>query len=426
MSQEPLRLKAELERRGIQGIKLSLERMHAAMDLLDHPERRIGTTVIIAGTNGKGSVAAFLAAILRSAGHSTALYTSPHLVTLTERLVLDGTPVKGPMLDDAVLRVLAVEAGLPGLLTGFELITAASFLCMAEEHPQFAVVEVGLGGRLDATNVVCPELSVITPLGMDHMRFLGPDLPSITREKLGVTRPGVPCVVARQVPEAVRIIHEHCRSLEVRIIQEGVDFAASGSPESWSFAGTSCRFEGLRLSLAGHYQVQNAAVAAAAAEILLPQPECGRALAKGLSSASWPGRFDLRQAWGTPVVLDGGHNPPAIEALADAFARRYSHKPAVLYAAKEDKDVAAILPVIERLASRLLLTRPGAIRGHDPKDLATLVRCVPVEVHPDPADAFRRLATLPGGPHLCCGSLFLVGYCIEMLAAEAARGGPGP
>jgi len=421
---EPVLLKAEIERRGIQGIKLSLDRMRAVMNVLGHPERRMGRTVLIAGTNGKGSVAAFLAATLRSAGHKTALYTSPHLVSMTERLVFDGSPVTPAQLDDAALGVLQVEAALPGPLTGFELITASSFLCMAEERPQFAVVEVGLGGRLDATNVVNPEVSVITPLGMDHMRFLGPDLASITREKLGITRRGIPCVVSRQKPEAARIVREHCAAQESRVIEEGIDFHASGDPECWSYNGLHSRLSGGRLSLVGHYQVQNAAVAAAVAELLLDEASCPAALAQGLSTAVWPGRFDLRDAWGTPVVLDGGHNHPAIEALADAWARRYPHRPAVLYAAKEDKDVAAILPVLRRLSCRLLLTRPGRMPGHDPQALAALVPDVPVEVIPDPAAAFRRLASLPDGPHLCCGSLFLVGYCLEMLAGDRPDGGP--
>lgn len=425
MSQEPLILQAEIERRGIQGIKLSLDRMKAAMQALDHPERRIGRTIIIAGTNGKGSVAAFLDATLRAAGHTVALYTSPHLVSYTERLVLCGERVEASRLDDAVRRVLEVEAALPGLLTGFELITAASFLCMADEQPAFSVVEVGLGGRLDATNVVEPEVSIITPLGMDHMRFLGPDLASITREKLGVTRPGGTNVVARQKPEAERIIRDHCGSVGGRLLMEGTDFCASGIPERWSFEGLGCRIEGLSLSLTGHYQVQNAGIAAAAAATLLPVDACRAALRTGLGSASWPGRFDLRLAWGTPVLLDGGHNLPAIEALAGAWTHRYPHRPAVLYAAKEDKDVAAILPVLERIASRLLLTSPGRINGHDPADLARLVTQVPVEVHPDPAAAFRRLAAIRGGPHLCCGSLFLVGYCLDMLASTGDHGAEG-
>ncbi len=423
---DPVLLKAEVDRRGIQGIKLSLERMHAAMEMLGHPELRIGRTILIAGTNGKGSVAAFLEATLRQAGCRTALYTSPHLVSMTERLVLSGKPVSPAQLDDAASTVLQVETVLPGLLTGFELITAASFLCVAEERPDFAVVEVGLGGRLDATNVVSPEVSVITPLGMDHMKFLGPDLASITREKLGITRPGVPCVISRQKPEAERLIHLHCGLQASRIVAEGRDFQGSGTPECWSYKGLRCQLDAVRLSLVGHYQVQNAAVASAVAELLLPPADCEAALVQGLTAASWPGRFDLRQAWGTPVVLDGGHNPPAIEALAEAWSRRYAHRPVVLYAAKEDKDVGSILPVLERLSSRLLLTRPGRVAGHDPQALAALVHAVPVEVIPDPAAAFRRLASLTGGPHLCCGSLFLVGYCLEMLAGDLPDGGQRP
>lgn len=463
-----------MTRRGLSHIRPGLDAIRRVLDRLDNPERSLGRVVLISGTNGKGSVAAFLEGILLELTPRVALYTSPHLVHVCERLRLGGRDVTSASLDKAVRRVMAAERSSYTLLTGFELATAAAFLCAAEAGVEFSVVEVGMGGRLDATNVVEPELSVLTPIGVDHVRYLGPDPVSIAREKLGITRPGKPCLSSRQEPDVAELVERHCRAQDSPLVMEGRDFEASGSPDHWSYvshrpqflrvieaevaqsqwgdgpvkATESCqgehsadrlgtrpwqdllyrptspcvhqrtsqrsticrarRIDGVRLSLPGHYQVQNAGVAAAAAEELgVPWER----IVRGLGRARCPGRFDLRTVRGRTVLFDGGHNVPAIRSLVDSFRKSFTNRPAVLYAAKEDKNAAGVLSVLSELASSFVFTTPGGMRGYDPWLLSRLCPSVPSIIEPNPACALDLLLMSDAEePLVCCGSFYLVGY----------------
>jgi len=404
------------------GIRPGLKRIFSVLSHLPSPERAIGRPVLIAGTNGKGSTAAFMEAVLMAAGKSTALFTSPHLVNITERLRINGRQVDIALLDAAAQRVCAAEQAAGVRLTGFELLTTAALLPIAEASPDYALLEIGMGGRFDAANVVEPELTVITPLGIDHTRFLGATAVSIAREKFGVTKPGVTCVSAKQSPDVLEDLLSHCSAQDTPLLLEGPDFSSSGTPENFSYQGTAVQMHSVCLGLAGRYQVQNAAVALAACEHLLEdEPALEDAFFTGLQAARWPGRFDLRTVRGKPVLFDGCHNVQAAEAMVCAFSGRWSHRPAILFAAREDKDVAGMLRVLSPLASRFIFTVPGKAPGHSPEFLASLVD-KPADVAQDPRQALRLLTEACGNEtDLCCGSLYLVGYYLEGLFDEPAR-----
>jgi len=385
-----------MTRRGLQRIVPGLESISRVLGCLGNPERHLGRVVLISGTNGKGSVAAFLDAIFSGLSDRTALYTSPHLVNVCERLRLGGRDVDRATLDRAVSDVMAAEGRAGTELTGFELATAACFLCCADAEVETSIVEVGLGGRLDATNVVSPVISVLTPVGIDHVRFLGFDPVSIAKEKLGITRAQRPLVCARQLPDVTEVVQAYCAAQGSPLLLEGRDFTAHPSPLTPP------------LSLPGRFQVQNAAVATACA---LQMGVSMDAILQGLATARWAGRFDLRTVRGQRILFDGAHNVPAVRTLVDAFRHAFQHRPAVLFASRQDKDAEGVLSTLSELASSFVFTMPGDGPGHDPRTLASFARGVPSAVEPDPRAALELL--LDSGstePHLCCGSFYLVGY----------------
>ena len=417
-------IEREMVRRAALGIRPGLERILRVLDGLGSPQFALGRTLVVAGTNGKGSVAAFAHAILGSAGLRSAAYTSPHLVDICERVRLGDGTVAAAGFDEAGRRVLEEEETCGVALTGFEFVTAAAFLAIARHAPDCTVLEVGLGGRLDATNVTAPTATVITPLGLEHTSFLGNNLVSIAGEKLGIARRDVPCVLAEQPPEAAGFLLDACARRGIPAVLEGRDYSATGSPSAFNFRSEEFELRDARLALEGQFQVQNAGLAIAACRVLLasdaPLEEACR---KGVAAASWPGRFDLRQMNGGSVLFDGAHNAVAAAALADAFSRRWEHRPAILVALKKDKDAAGVLGELLPLAGAFVFTGLPRSDAHAPADLARLVEgnC-PVWVEPDPDAALRRLSSLSaarnGGdaPNVCCGSLFLVGYYLQRLA----------
>lgn len=403
----------ETNRRGLLGIRPGLERIGQVLEEMGSPHLAMGKVVTIAGTNGKGSTAAFLESILRSSGAATALFTSPHLVSINERLRFSGVPVAGSRFDEAGVRVLKAEVRCGIALTGFEFCTAAAFACIADESPDYSVIEVGMGGRLDATNVVQPAATAITALGLDHCPYLGDNLPAIAREKLGITRPGIPCVCGRQDEAAGKTIETYCRRHGTPLALYGRDFETSGTDENWTFLRPDFELHGITLGLAGFFQVENASVATMLAIELLGSGREAEAIRSGLAATRWPGRFDLRMVQGVPVLFDGGHNLPAVKALVEAFSRRWQHKPAVLYAAREDKDAHAIMEVLKPLASGFVFTRPGDSRGGwEPSALVQLAAPVTAVAIEEPLEALRKLVHAEDDKRvrLCCGSFYLVGY----------------
>jgi dihydrofolate synthase/folylpolyglutamate synthase len=396
-------------------MKLGLDRMQRALEELGRPER-CAPAFHVAGTNGKGSVCAMLDAASRAAGLRTGLYTSPHLERFAERFQIDGVPITDEGLlglyEELKTRLPWAFDG-PDALTFFELVTLIGFQYFARSKVDVMVIEVGLGGRLDATNVLTPLVTCITAIGLEHREFLGDTLAAIAGEKAGILKQGVPAVVARQHPEADATILRRAREVRAPLVLEGRDFPPSDLP----------------IGLRGEHQRSNAAVAFRALEIAQASGlALSRAAAKeGIARVRWPGRLETI-AQRPEIVLDGAHNPPAADALAtacrDLFAGRRIHLVCGLLA---DKEVDPILDRLLPLATRFIATAPGSPRAIPAADLAKHVRGrVPCEVANTSTEAME-IALRGAGPDdvvLVCGSLYLVGEVRAHHRGTTVRG-PG-
>ncbi|MCX2728258.1 bifunctional folylpolyglutamate synthase/dihydrofolate synthase [Thermomicrobium sp. 4228-Ro] len=327
-------------------------------------------SVHIAGTKGKGSTAAFLTAMLRAAGYRVGLYTSPHLHTLRERVQIDGQPIAPETFGELMAELAEVDALLQrthpewGAATAFELVTVLAFVAFARAGVDVGVIEVGLGGRLDATNVILPDVAAITRIGYDHMAILGSTLAAIAREKAGIIKPGRPVVSAPQEPEAAVVIEAVAREHGAPLWLGGRDWQVEGNWERFAFRAPGSELAGLRTSLRGNHQVENAGVALATlpwlAERGVPVPES--AIRQGLATAHWPGRLEvLRER--PLVVADGAHNRESAERLAEAIPAcfRWVRLWLVLGVMRDkeiERIVAALAPfadglfVVERFAPR--------------------------------------------------------------------------
>ena len=411
-------------------IDLSLGRIERLLASLGNPERAIPAVIHIAGTNGKGSVAATLDAMLRAAGLTAHLYTSPHLVRFNERIRLNGADITDDELVAALGRCEAANAGQP--ITFFEITTAAAFIAFARAPADAVVLETGLGGRLDATNVLAkPLLTVITPVSLDHQHYLGDTLAAIAAEKAGILKAGVPCVVARQLPDALATITARAAQVGAPLIREGIDFTAEADGAELVFRMADA--ETLRLpmpSLAGQHQVQNAGLALAAIEIanrsgLSVSPAARR---QGMATVRWParlqrlhGRLAQRLGGQFELWLDGGHNPGAGEVLA-VQAARWADRPLDLVVGMlGTKDNAGFLRPLQPFVRRVrTVPIPGEAAALDAETLATIARGEGFAV--EPASGIESaLDDLAGagavGPArvLICGSLYLAG---RVLAAD--------
>lgn len=406
----------EMIRRGLQTIRPGLSRMEAVCAALGHPEDRLGTVVHVAGTNGKGSACAFLEAILLATGSSTALFTSPHLVDVCERVRLDGNDITANAFDRAAAEVLAAEGRCGIELTGFEFVTAAGFVAIAHHRPDFAIIEVGMGGQLDATNVIKPALAVITQIAVDHTAYLGTDLATIAAEKSGVVKLGAPCLTAAQVPDVKAVLEGRCAELQAPLIEAGTDFHWGGGDAAWAGQFGTLRVGPLTLSLPGSYQQENAALAVAAAvQILGPELTAGVAAA-GLGAARWPGRFQLQRWKGRTLLLDGAHNPHALAAFLSSFQSRYDYRPDVLFALKEDKDAPAMTALLGKVARWVVCTTAGTVASVPAADLARHLGQVPTAVEPDLDAALGLLVAREGNNVVaCCGSFYLIGALLRRL-----------
>ncbi len=396
--------------------ELGLERMERLMARLHHPERAF-RAFHVAGTNGKGSVGAHLEALLRPGGR-VGFTSSPHLAEVGERVRVDGRPAD----PGALARWLEVNEGAlcdPGgeAVTEFEALTAWAFDAFRAAGVTDAVVEVGLGGRLDATNVLPPPaVAVITPIGLDHMDRLGPTLAAIAGEKAGIIKTGGALVVARQPDPAARVIAAAASRAGVVPRLEGRDFGArrirvTEHGTRFDLVVGQRRFRDLRTPLLGRHQAHNAAVAAAALDAVDPE-RLERALAAGaLDATVWPGRLEV-VADSPPVVLDGAHNPHATRTLARAVGEIWPGRRATLvFGMLEDRDSVRVISPLLPIAERVILTRPPSARARDPESMVGRLPGVALRVEADPWDALTRARELtPGdGLVLVTGSLYLVG-----------------
>ena len=401
-------------------MKFGLENVSRLCAALDHPERAF-TSVIVAGTNGKGSVTAMVHRGLRAAGHHAARYTSPHLERLEERFVIDDSDVDTDALRRAIERVRGAIEKLqqPGALdaapTFFECATAVAFDLFREAGVRIAVLEVGLGGRLDATNVVQPVLAAITSIGLDHQAQLGNTLASIALEKAGVIKPQTPVVVGELPREAQRVVEEVCRERGATLIR------ASDCADSATLARTT------PLALAGRHQQHNAMVAACVLGEIdrLGFPVGAAAIRTALTDVRWPGRLERFSFGGTEVLLDAAHNPDGAGALADYLAGTGWHDATLVFAAMQDKAVDAMLTPLAAVCATVICTAPPLPRAMPPEALAAIARAVPgarwrVDTAADP-EAALALAAAVSGRVVVAGSIFLTGPVRGILRARQPR-----
>jgi dihydrofolate synthase/folylpolyglutamate synthase len=390
------------------GIKFGLDNISALVAGLGHPERSF-TSVHIAGTNGKGSVTAMVDAALRAAGHRSARYTSPHLIDLTERFVIDGKPVNQQALAVVVadlqqrVEALRAEGILAAPPTFFEVTTATAFELFRRAGASIAVIEVGLGGRLDATNVVQPVATAITSIALDHERYLGSTIEEIAFEKAGIIKPAVPVVIGELPPAAAVVIERVARERGARVVRT-----------SASDAG------GFTIGLAGTHQIENAAIAVTLLRIL---DESGiavppEAVARGLEQPNWPGRLERRRlADGRELLLDAAHNPAGATALASYLKAEGGELRPLVFAAMRDKDAAGMFSSLLPAVSHLVLTRATNRRSADPSELEAQARALsdrPVTIASSVAEALR-IAWRTSPRIVVAGSIFLLGDVMKEL-----------
>lgn len=414
---------AFLSSRSPSTVVLGLERMHEALEELGHPELRL-RSVQVAGTNGKGSTCAFLDSIVRAAGHRVGLYTSPHLVRVNERIQVDGAAIDDQTLGARVVEVLQRS---PAALdaTYFELGTLVALEHFLRAGVDLAVLEVGLGGRLDATTAARPRLTALTRVGLDHLELLGETVEAIAREKAAIFRRGVPAVVGAQRPEALAVIEASAAAVGAPLLLEGRDFSLDGLGR---YHGPGLVLEGLALGLHGAHQQHNAAVAVGCAQLLaaLGVPVGPEAIRTGLQRTRWPGR--LEQISGKPpLLLDGAHNEDGVAALRAALdTPPYAGRPVhLVFGVVSDKRVTPMLQALLPRCASAAFTRVPTPRGLDPACYLEFGRslCPSVEVAPSPEEALERARRRAGadGWVLVAGSLYLVGAVKAVLEHPTLR-----
>jgi len=395
-----------------QGVSLGLERVHLALERVGHPELHV-PAVHIAGTNGKGSCAALSDSILRKGGFRTGLFTSPHLLRFTERIRVDGQEIDGDHL--AALDVAVAATGVP--LTYFEVSTVLAFLAFAEAKVDVAVLETGLGGRLDATSACHPLVCAITSIALDHEAILGRTIPEIAFEKASIARPGVPLFVGPLVPEAERRVLEVAGAAGAKVLRPGIDYPPAPAPPA----------------LVGRHQLANAALAVAIsrhAAVALGRPVADDAVLQGLADVRWPGRLERIG----DVLFDCAHNVEGTQALVAALPE--SPRRVLVTSIVRDKNAAGMLAVLAPHFDRVVVTRSPSERALDPAELARLVgptrgqgsaNAPDVECVASPGDALASARAYAretaGGLVVVAGSIFLVGALRAMLLDAGVSAG---
>jgi dihydrofolate synthase / folylpolyglutamate synthase len=390
------------------GMKFGLANIEALCTALGHPERSFAS-IHIAGTNGKGSVTAMVDTALRAAGHRSARYTSPHLTRIEERFVIDGEEVSADALDRSAERVrqialdLVSSGALDSLPTFFECTTAIAFDLFREARVDIAVIEVGLGGRLDSTNVLSPVLTAIVSIDFDHQAQLGNTIASIAAEKAGIVKPGVPMVCGPVPAEAMTVIAAACVEREAPLIRVEGDEALRS------------RVAAIPLALAGAHQRANAAVALRLLELLDADPSIGlpvdaAARRAGLSTAVWPGRLETIDRGDCRILLDAAHNPAGARALAEYLRAAWPGGVTLVFGAMKDKAIDAMLAPLAPAVRRLVCTTAPTPRAMPADELALSARRLGFDVQTvsDPYDAVEE-ACRRDPLVVVAGSIFLIG-----------------
>ncbi len=404
------------------GIKFGLSSTARLLARLGNPQERC-RYVHVAGTNGKGSVAAMLSRILTLAGYPVGFYSSPHLIHFHERFRFRDADIDDAAVLNLINRVKAVVDPVEPP-TFFEFVTAMAFLYYAEREADPVILETGMGGRLDATNIIEPLLCIITNIALDHREFLGTSLAAIAAEKAGIIKPGVPVVTGVAQRTALVPIRAAAEALGCRLWRRGPDFRTRGQGRGqFRYEGLETTLTGLRTNLLGRHQFQNAALALAAVELLQQQgfhlPEA--VIRQGLGEVRWPGRLELA-AQQPRLILDGAHNPAAAATLAQALRRDLTYRRLILVLGiMADKDIKGILRRLLPLADVAIFSRPRYDRAADPEVLQTAAAYLPGEtyIHGDLAAAIQQARGLAEEDDLIVvtGSLFTIGEAREIVAS---------
>jgi dihydrofolate synthase/folylpolyglutamate synthase len=396
------------------GIKLGLHTIKRLLSSIGDPHKQF-PSIHIAGTNGKGSTAAFLASVLTKAGYTTGLYTSPHLLSFNERIRIgDRTISKEDVV--RITTVLQKKSRGFATITYFEMVTAMAFLYFAERNVDCAVLEVGMGGRLDATNVVVPLISIITTISKEHEFYLGPTLRHIVQEKAGIIKRKRPVVTGVTQPALIKFLKENCRIKHSRLYRLGKDFTLEQtSSHTSTYHGMTFNLKGISLGLRGEFQATNAALALAALDILKAdsfQIDTNSML-QGLREVYWPGRLEI--VMHTPlVILDGAHNPDAMNNLMKSILNDFRFKRFFLVLGiMEDKNIKKMIGNIVKHADQIILSRPRMDRAATTQDLSEILETFNLRnfnVIEDVAKAALFALTRARKDDLICvtGSLFTV------------------
>jgi dihydrofolate synthase/folylpolyglutamate synthase len=423
------------------GIKLALSNSHALMALMGDPHRKF-RSVHVAGTNGKGSTSAFIASMLQAAGYRVGLYTSPHLVSFTERIRINAVLITeakvvelAGRVRDAARKAEFADGMVAFSPTFFEVTTAMAFTYFAEEGVDIAVIEVGMGGRLDSTNVITPLVSVITNIELEHTEFLGTTLREIAGEKAGVIKQGVPVVTGAMQQEVITVIEWEAAAREAEVYRLSKDFMpvpiASQRAQIFDYRGINASYEKVRINMLGRYQVDNASLALATIECLrnagIIVDEA--AVRRGLEQTRWEGRLEL-MARKPDIYLDGAHNPASAQMLAATVREMKSayRRTILVIGILQDKDCGGIIAALVPLADHVVVTKPQYSRAMEVQALASAIRRLHGSV--DTAETVGEAIAMARDNIslddlvLITGSLYMVGDARAVFHPETDRPGP--
>lgn len=401
-------------------IDLTLDRVHRLLAALDHPERRLPPVVHVAGTNGKGSTVAMIRAGLEATGARCHVYTSPHLARFHERIRLAGTLITEAHLSEVLDRAMAANG--PDPITYFEITTCAALLAMAETPAEWTLLEVGLGGRLDATNVVdTPAVTVITPVDLDHQAFLGDTIAQIAGEKAGIMKPGVPCVVAPQHPDAIDVIDAKAARIGTRLFAHGQQWHVTTERGRLVYQDEDGLLDLPKPNLIGPHQILNAGTALAALRVLKAPDQ---AFEPAVTRADWPARMQrlttgrlARLAAPCELWLDGGHNPAAAAVIAATLRDRDARPVHLVCGMLNTKDIAGFMQHLATVATSLTaVSIPGEKNTIPAEETARIAAEAGIEavVAAGVTDAITVLRDRqPGCRILICGSLYLAGHVLR-------------
>lgn len=416
------------------GIKLGLENPRKLMSILGNPHNSFHS-IHVAGTNGKGSTSAMIAEILKEGRFRVGLYTSPHLVNFTERIRINGIPISEHDVISLTAYIRNAIANTDINPTFFEFVTAMAFYYFACKQIDWAVVEVGMGGRLDATNVLLPQVSVITNIGLEHTEFLGESIPNIAFEKAGIIKPATPLITAVTQPEALEVIKDKTESFGSEMHLYGRDLRGiltlmNERHIEFNYSGYK-NYTNLSLPLTGRHQLLNASIAIRVCEILMQKgyPICEEAIYKGLSCLNFEGRLE----WVSkkpPIIIDGAHNPEAAKTLATAIKELFPAKRFILIIGiMNDKDIEGILKPLIDISHTVILTRPKGKRPATPQRLKKHLLSLPQSSMPESlliktttslveAIELARILHEEGDIILITGSFYTAGEAKEVLGQK--------